>query len=173
MIYLMPLTVIGNFRCPKYFQWKTNPGLNVAWSCRDFGVQNLCMVSASLTAQQSTTLLANADVVGIPEDGSKVGVALAPLQSMLTQYGMPMAWATIGMTWDQVIAALNALTDICQLAHGISNQSFLNATPSAGLAQALAQRGIATSDQTVNGMLSAVVATVQTQPVVVNGPTSN
>ena len=45
--FFVPVQVVGNYRGPSYLKWRMNPtGLDVPWSCKDYGTVNNVMVCA-------------------------------------------------------------------------------------------------------------------------------
>jgi len=45
--FFVPVQVVGNYRGPSYLKWRFNPdGLDVPWSCKDYGSINSVMVCA-------------------------------------------------------------------------------------------------------------------------------
>lgn len=66
--FFLPVDVVGNARGPSYLKWRFNPeGLDVLWSCRDYGKINdvmMCVVEAD--AADRAWLSEQADVYTWP-----------------------------------------------------------------------------------------------------------
>jgi hypothetical protein len=66
--FFLPVDVVGNYRGPSYLKWRFNPdGLDVPWSCKDYGsVNNIMVCAVNAEAADLTWLAAQADVYAWP-----------------------------------------------------------------------------------------------------------
>ena len=62
--FMIPVQVEGRYRGPSYLKWRFNPeGLDVPWSCKDYGIVNNVMVCAVNAEQTDLDWLAAQDGV--------------------------------------------------------------------------------------------------------------
>lgn len=100
--YLLPVQQIGNYRGPMYLKWRFNPdGLDVQWSCKDYGTINqmICAVNAEqiqhdwLAVQDGVYQFpANLEVAPSPAE-------LSALETALEAAYIPADWLTPSETW--------------------------------------------------------------------------
>jgi len=65
--FMIPTQQIGNYRGPSYLKWRFNPeGLDVLWSCKDYGSINIMVCAVDADQADLDTLAAQPDVYAWP-----------------------------------------------------------------------------------------------------------
>jgi hypothetical protein len=100
--YVLPL-ILGTrgFREPKYC---VALGIRQFWVV-DFGMEDLALVLAMVTAEQHTSLIANSDVYSLPEnlDTALTAAEVIQVKQALESIRIPGDLIAVGWTWRQVI----------------------------------------------------------------------
>ena len=104
---------------PKYFS--ALPG--VSWSAMPFGKEPFHLVVSDLTTAQHAALVANSDVITIPENiDAQVGTgSLSAVVNALETLNIPAGWVTAAMTYRFVLKIVCAIFQFAQRLHGHAN----------------------------------------------------
>ncbi|MDL1909701.1 hypothetical protein FBQ81_03255 [Chloroflexi bacterium CFX6] len=123
---LMPLSVVGNRRGPKYLMWRDNPGgLDVPWNIFDFGLLPQCIAACDVTTAQFNGLNGNADVFGVPSniDGNVTAAALNTVRTALETVRIPADWVQAGSTsYRELLRVICGLAQFAQRHHAMHGQ---------------------------------------------------
>lgn len=101
-VYLMPLIVSGpkNARLPKYFA--SLDGLDPTWM--DYGLEPVFLVVVQdIPALTHTFLVAQSDVIVVPDLQQTVGAQLAIVQSRLELLNIPSGWVQSSHSYGSVV----------------------------------------------------------------------
>jgi hypothetical protein len=132
--YIMPLTVLGSERGPKYMKWTGlasagNPtGIDAPYQLIDFGFEPTCMVVADVTDIQHAALAANLDVTAAPvnlDDTIANAAQRDNVRSKLEALNIPAGWVDIGMTFRSVVRSVACLMLFAQRYHAISGRRII------------------------------------------------
>jgi hypothetical protein len=117
-VYLMPLQVTAqNQRGPAYIKWRFNPGgIDCQWELSDYGAQAVCLVVADLDQAQHEALVANLDVLAVPEnlDANVSSLAVPIIQSAFEALNIPGDWVNTTQTYRQIVKMCNAVFAIAR-----------------------------------------------------------
>jgi hypothetical protein len=104
----------GTLWSPKYVG--PNGGLGAGndillFSAMDYGVEDLFLVKADLTAAQRTALSAQADVLVVPTnlDANVSALAVNRIQTQLEAANLPAEWVTTSLTYRQVLRVVRKI----------------------------------------------------------------
>lgn len=129
--YLVPKIGAGTldpfdpFR-PKYTdQGELGAGWNLdgRWSAMDYGLENLYLLGADLTAEEHTTIAAQPDAIAVPSpiDNNVSAAAVSVIQDRLEGANLPASWVNTSFTYHQVLAIVGRVVAFAQRYHAMHN----------------------------------------------------
>lgn len=124
--YVVPLIgagVHGDARRPKYIAAISG----LAWGAMDYGLYDVALVAADVSAGQHTSISANSDVVSAPAniDNTITAGALTNVKSALEALNIPANWATTANTYRDVLRVVAGIFQFAQRYHGMHNKQLL------------------------------------------------
>jgi len=110
--YLMPVLRVENYRGPMYLFWRMNPtGLNVPWSCKDYGKIDIMICAVNGEQADHGWLVAQADVVQLPAnmDANLTAGQVNVVRDWLENHQIPGDWVSPSDTWRGVARTVTQL----------------------------------------------------------------
>jgi hypothetical protein len=123
--YFLPVdNSVENYRGPEYLKWRWNPtGLDVVWSCKDFGeIDNIMVCAADVTTIQHTFLSTQTDVFTFPVDldTNPSPQQLSDMESYLENALIPANWLSPGDSWRDALRTVTGMGMWMQRYSGIT-----------------------------------------------------
>jgi hypothetical protein len=112
--YFLPVDdSVAGYRGPTYLRWRWNPdGLDVPWSCKDFGEADTIMIcAADVTTIQHTFLSTQTDVFTFPVvlDTNPSPQQLSDMEDFLETAFIPANWLSPGDTWETALRTVTGM----------------------------------------------------------------
>lgn len=121
-VYLMPSVTNANGKEPKYMSL-----LGPDAAGMDYGPEDDYIVASTVTAEQHAALIANADVLAIPQnlDANLTAGAVTTAQNWLEGRNIPADWVTTSLSYRQVLRIVAQMFQFAQRYQAVSNNARL------------------------------------------------
>lgn len=128
-LYFVPIEHVGDYRGPEYFHWRFDDELlaetaGIPWNLMDYGLIDQGIVAADVTVAQHNFLVAQPDVLAVPQDldAMVTGQQITALNNYLEGINVPTDWL-VGGTVREGLRTITAMYQYMQRLTAITNTS--------------------------------------------------